>query len=260
MLLISSATLSILATNPKKYDLDEQVIMYRLSKIQTAFDTALASNDIKKIILKLDHDIYNFFNLAFHEAKQNLANKDKMAAKQYLIILKETAQKIEAIFSTTSIDTDKLAGILFLCAFKIKSLTEAEPSLETCFSKLLSCKALAQPLSHIAQDTLLLLITLAENAKKNLTGEDIKFFKLAENIDAMKTIAKFFDGDFKKNLIKAQLWGPQISQKNIAEVLLFWTSLAPVYVTLEKQILEKNIAPILQHLIVMTDGFIAQVS
>ena len=192
--------------------------------------------------------------------KKNIYKKDKAAAQQYLTILKETAQKIDAIFSTPNIDTEKLAGILFLCTFKVKTLTEAEPGLETCFSKLLSCQALAQPLYRIAQDAILILVTLAETAKNHLSPEDIKFFKLADNINSMKTIANLFDGDLKKNIIKAHIWGSSVSQKNIAEILLFWTSLAPVYLTLEKQIIEKNISPILKHVVTMTDSFIAQIS
>ena len=245
-----------------KYELDETAIVTRLNKIQAAFDTALAGHEIKKITAKLNHDIYNFYALAFSAAKKNLAHKDKNVAKKYLMIIKETADKLASIFENNnlSIHTEQIAGILFLCAFKANALSDNEPGLENCFAQLLACESLEQPLCLIAQDALILLITLAENAKKHLSSDDIKLFKLTENITAMKTIAKLFDGNFKRNLIKSQLIGPKISQKTIAEIVLFWTSLAPVYVTLERQIIEHNIADILKHIIAMTDQFIVQLN
>lgn len=245
-----------------KYDLDEKIIAGRLDKIKVAFDLALASNDIKKITKKLIIDINNCYQQFFTELKQQISRKDRVSVKQYFTIIKDTVQKLQTAFDNQKqpLDIEKLLGIIFLCAFKMNSLTEAEPSLEIYIDSILSSRSMLKPLCTLAQDAIQLLIILADNAKKQLNANDIKLFKLSENIVAMTTIAKLFDGDFKMNWLKAQFFGPKVSEKTVAKIVLFWTSLAPVYLELEKQIIEQNIRTILQNIVTLTDGFIAQLS
>jgi len=260
LILVLSPSMALQAK--AKYDLDEKVIAGRLDKIKVAFDLALSSNDIKKITKKLIIDTNNCYQQFFIELKQQLSRKDKASAKQYFTIIKDTVQKLQNALDNPKqpLDIEKLLGIIFLCAFKMNSLTEAEPSLEIYIDSILSSTSMLKPLCTLAQDAIQLLIILADNAKKQLNTEDIKLFKLSENIAAMTTVAKLFDGDFKMNLLKAQFFGPKVSEKTVAKIVIFWTSLAPVYLELEKQIIEQNIRTILQNIVTMTDGFIAQLN
>lgn len=252
---------SLLAAQGKqKQNLDEQVVVGRISTIKKAFDIAIASNEVKRITTNLVNDFYGLYRQVFNEAKKHYHPKDAPAVKQYLLIIKDTLQKIELVFTENqgAFDVEKLAGIIFLSAFKIKSLEESNAVIAQCIDQTVSSQALVAPFCRIAQDLINLFLVLAEHAKKQLRPEDIKMLKLTENVETMKNIAKLFDGDLKNNLIKAQLWGPKISQQAITKIALFWISLAPAYLSLKKQVFETHLLTIMHTFIAMTDEFIAQ--
>lgn len=232
----------------------------QINGIKKTFTIDLSNSKVNHFAIKMLHTIYNYWEKFFDESKKlYCVYQDASAVKQYFLMIKDTLQAIEQVFTEDqeNLDVQKIANIISAYQDKNISFCKKNDAINL-WQKIIILKTPATiSFYSLFANILNICITITEeNVKTQLQAPDIETSELTKYLEDMKKVASFYEKFEYKSPEAVVL--PRAENIPVDPFVFVSAVISTTSLNIKKQQLNAHVLPMINAMITKTDEFIIQ--